>query len=540
MCSTSINSFETDGAPYTPTQAPRGELLEALPEAEQPLDSTRVALVGIDRKSLRLECGTEDLTRLSEEDANLLLAIPSTQLRYEIFIERKRLDFGRRLLIGCQVFVSVKGISKDLPGVVWYKGELPSNAGTMFGVELIENPGQGTCDGTFRSKRYFNCPPDSGVFVGLDKLKPREDPDPNSPPRSPNRDDFKSWLKDTVIPSFMKGKNEQKFPQDRINKVLEIDQRVVTFIEDYPTRGTVRYIGQEKDASGNLRTIVGLELDERVGHAGTGKRNGRQVFVCKKDFAEFVALETVVPEQDFDENPTETTRKQTLDKQNLIQEQIRKNESCASSMSYRTPGGESVKKARRTNSFGSADVIKAAGESSQTDVSAFLEQQRQILEECKTLSRNRDNNEDVDMQIGFQDDHFKNTPPISTPRDNRPITKWLGISNAESRRQETTRKTSYPDYVSIWKDDFDFETLVGKHEGDRRGDSKQSATSVKHSNLRCSGEVMSPQQILDGTKRLSLETEVVSDCSPRTGEEMNDFLSKEPSEQREIQTTVIN
>ncbi len=72
------------------------------------------------------------------------------------------------------------------------------------------------------------------------------------------------------------------------------------------------------------------------------------------------------------------------------------------------------------------------------------------------------------------------------------------------------------------------------------GDSKQSATSVKHSNLRCSGEVMSPQQILDGTKRLSLETEVVSDCSPRTGEEMNDFLSKEPSEQREIQTTVIN
>ncbi len=73
------------------------------------------------------------------------------------------------------------------------------------------------------------------------------------------------------------------------------------------------------------------------------------------------------------------------------------------------------------------------------------------------------------MQIGFQDDHFKNTPPISTPRDNRPITKWLGISNAESRRQETTRKTSCPDYVSIWKDDFDFETLVGKHEGDRRG-----------------------------------------------------------------------
>ncbi len=62
------------------------------------------------------------------------------------------------------------------------------------------------------------------------------------------------------MPSFWKGKNEQKFRQKGIVKVLEIGQRVVTFIEDYPARGTVRYIGQEKDSRRNLRTIVGLEL----------------------------------------------------------------------------------------------------------------------------------------------------------------------------------------------------------------------------------------------------------------------------------------
>ena len=122
----------------TPTQVLRGELLEALPEAEQPSDiTTRIALVGIDRKTLHLECRFEDLTRLSDKDADLLLAISSSELRYQTFIDRKRMDFGRRLSPPRSVFVSVKGISKDVPGVVWYMGELPSHLGTMFGVELI-------------------------------------------------------------------------------------------------------------------------------------------------------------------------------------------------------------------------------------------------------------------------------------------------------------------------------------------------------------------------------------------------------------------
>lgn len=43
-------------------------------------------------------------------------------------------------------------------------------------------------------------------------------------------------------------------------EVLEIGQRVVTFIEDHPARGTVRYIGEEEDAMGNMCTIVGLQM----------------------------------------------------------------------------------------------------------------------------------------------------------------------------------------------------------------------------------------------------------------------------------------
>jgi len=170
----------------TPTQVLRGELLEALPKAEQPSDGNRIALAGIERQILRLECSMADVTQLSDEEANLLSPIHSLEERYITFFDRKRLDFGRRLSPGSQVFVSVKGFTKELPGVLWYKGELPSCRGTMFGVELIKHLGQGTSDGTFRSKRYFTCPVDSGVFVGLDKLTPRDISDSKSPNREKN------------------------------------------------------------------------------------------------------------------------------------------------------------------------------------------------------------------------------------------------------------------------------------------------------------------------------------------------------------------
>ena len=140
----------------TPTQVLKGELLEALPEAEQPNDSTRIALAGIDRKTLRLECSMEDIARLTSEDADLLLAISSVGLRYEIYIDRKRLDFGRRIRAGSQVSVEVKGISKKLHGAVWYVGELPPNIGTMFGVQLIVSISLSLCCFISNSSHVFS------------------------------------------------------------------------------------------------------------------------------------------------------------------------------------------------------------------------------------------------------------------------------------------------------------------------------------------------------------------------------------------------
>lgn len=49
----------------TPIQVLRGEILEGVPEAEQPLDLTKVAVAGIERKSLRLACRTENKPRIT-------------------------------------------------------------------------------------------------------------------------------------------------------------------------------------------------------------------------------------------------------------------------------------------------------------------------------------------------------------------------------------------------------------------------------------------------------------------------------------------
>ena len=122
-------------------------------------------------------------------------------------------------------------------------------------------PGLGLCDGTFRNKRYFTCDPDSVVFVGLDKLMSMDDAKCKSPSKPLKRGEhgqanLESRPRDIV---FLKGKNDHS-PQARTVDYLSTDQRVVTFLEDNdtPVRGTVRFIGEEKDASGRL--LAGLEL----------------------------------------------------------------------------------------------------------------------------------------------------------------------------------------------------------------------------------------------------------------------------------------
>ena len=94
-------------------------------------------------------------------------------------------------------------------------------------------------------------------------MTPREDEGDSKSSKIAKKDEniqakLKLSLKDSIL-SFWKGKQEQRSFQG-IDGVLKMDERVVTFINDSPARGTVRYIGEERDSTGNVYIIVGLEL----------------------------------------------------------------------------------------------------------------------------------------------------------------------------------------------------------------------------------------------------------------------------------------
>ena len=73
--------------------------------------------------------------------------------------------------------------------------------------------------------------------------------------------------------------------------------------------------------------------------SGCGKRFGSQKFVCKRDYAAFVPLKTVIPEKDFDGHREKAARQETRGKR----EQIHDDEMYARSMScVNVPSGRKM------------------------------------------------------------------------------------------------------------------------------------------------------------------------------------------------------
>ena len=94
-------------------------------------------------------------------------------------------------------------------------------------------------------------------------MTPRDDEDDLKSTKIAEKDEniqakLRSGLMDSIL-SFWQGKQSQRSSQG-INGVLRIDERVMTFIKGSPVRGTVRYIGDEVDSTGNDDIILGLEL----------------------------------------------------------------------------------------------------------------------------------------------------------------------------------------------------------------------------------------------------------------------------------------
>lgn len=61
----------------TPALVLEGDLFEALPQAEQPKEENRIALAGVERKDLSLQCEDKEVKKLTVTEAESLLALSS-------------------------------------------------------------------------------------------------------------------------------------------------------------------------------------------------------------------------------------------------------------------------------------------------------------------------------------------------------------------------------------------------------------------------------------------------------------------------------
>ena len=85
------------------------------------------------------DCPVENINPLEDEEAKLLLSFKTNGERYKHFTSSS-LDFGKKLTIGSNVYVKVRSLgggTQEVRGVIRYKGPLPGELGTMFGVELL-------------------------------------------------------------------------------------------------------------------------------------------------------------------------------------------------------------------------------------------------------------------------------------------------------------------------------------------------------------------------------------------------------------------
>ncbi|PFX21234.1 putative serine/threonine-protein kinase drkD [Stylophora pistillata] len=162
-------------------------------------------------------------------------------------------------------------------------------------------------------------------------------------------------------------------------------------------------------------------------------------FVCKRDYALFVPVETVIPEKYFDENLEQATGQEAQEQS----EQINEEELDVISLDFESvPTGtskESVRKLRRTNSMTSAEIkiMVAAGESSKTDSQEFIEKQRLMLREFvrhKSLPDHQDNYVIIQDEEGkdsaenshFKGGHFQSIPPDDCGQTGTSRRKTLG------------------------------------------------------------------------------------------------------------------
>ncbi|XP_074645066.1 ubiquitin carboxyl-terminal hydrolase CYLD-like isoform X2 [Tubulanus polymorphus] len=276
----------------------------------------------LDFDNLILSCPPNDVSKITFEQYLLLASISTCADRVKVFDDQQWLDEGLNLLVSD--FVSIlhyPNLPDRASGIIRYKGCLTGIRGLWFGVELLENKGRGTTDGTLSSQRYFMCEPDSGIFVNISKIRRFRGPGqnqhshhhhhhtavPSVPPPvytpSPSTPQYSSISSTTSIatpPSATSPIMAMAMRSTGQHQLVE-NERVVWLSDRGPEYGTVRWIGYLPDVPDEV--TVGVEFDNPVG-SGTGKYKDQQLFKTKSDHASLVPIMGLMKEEEFLNPPT--------------------------------------------------------------------------------------------------------------------------------------------------------------------------------------------------------------------------------------------
>lgn len=194
-------------------------------------------------------CPQHALIHVDKSVWPILSAIPSPVERVTLLSERDLLDQLSQIDVGMLVNV-LKDESECLTAVVKYKGPIPKKGpGVYFGVELLEGNYEGpNNDGRFGNQRLFSCPPGTGMFVSVNKLRPNQYCLRKTSTKSVHQNKVAAAeMNKQCYPVLNSSQSESFCDCERNCDTLTIGDKVVWLLDERPAFGIVKRINCEDD-----------------------------------------------------------------------------------------------------------------------------------------------------------------------------------------------------------------------------------------------------------------------------------------------------
>ena len=114
--------------------AKKGDIFTELPIANQPGDEYKIGVVSVEDNRKVLEVQTEDLAEISNDVAELLMAVGTPEKRYELYSKRRFTEQALAARVGDMIVMEHDGSKRN--GVIKGIGSIEGRPGRFFRVEL--------------------------------------------------------------------------------------------------------------------------------------------------------------------------------------------------------------------------------------------------------------------------------------------------------------------------------------------------------------------------------------------------------------------